>query len=91
MNYISLLIKGYNIKNYSSIKMERKRLHKLVMSERGNYTPRISENRNLYTFQIPFQNLTRNPNLLNYANYIRVFVIGVKGRFRLYLSLQCVA
>jgi len=55
------------------------------MSERGSYIPRISEKRSLYKFQIPFQTLTRNPNLLNYVHYIRAFVIGVRGRFRLYL------
>ena len=85
MNFIRFLIKGYNIENYSSIKMERKRLHNLVMSEGVSYTPRMSENRNLYTFHIPFQTLTRNPILLNYVHYIRAFVIGVKGIFRLYL------
>jgi uncharacterized protein (UPF0297 family) len=57
----------------------------LVMSERGSYIPRISEKRSLYKFQIPFQTLTGNPNLLNYVHYIRAFVIGVRGRFRLYL------
>ena len=54
------------------------------MSERGSYTPRMSENLNLYTFQIPFQNFTRNPNLLIYVHYVREFATGAKGRFRLY-------
>jgi len=78
-------MKGYDIKNYSSIELKRKRLQNFVMSQRGSYTPRMSENRNLYTFQISFQNLNRNPNLLNYLHYVRALVIGVKGRFRLHL------
>lgn len=65
--------------------MEGKRLQNLLMSERGSYTLRMSENRKLYTCLIPFQNLARNPNLLSYVHYHRAFVIGVKGRFRLYL------